>query len=71
MKLSELIAAYGDAEVCYQKLDDDADKLRMNNGITHITFGTTERIGPNGTIKMGLVVWMDRDKVQAIIDRSK
>lgn len=67
MTLSELIAAYGDDKVTFQRLDDDADRLDMNNGITRITFGTPEPIGLNGMVKMGLVVWMDRERVDEII----
>lgn len=67
MKLSELIAAYGDEKVRFQKLDDDADEMRMGKHHTKITFGTRERLGLNGTNRMGLVVWMDRDRVAEIL----
>ncbi|WP_269581993.1 hypothetical protein [Roseibium sp. Sym1] len=71
MTLSELIAAYGDDKVQFQKLDDCADSMNMNNGHTKITFGTPERIGPSGTDKMGIVVWMDRERVAEIIAADK
>lgn len=71
MKLSELIASYGDDKVQFQNLDDAADTLNMNKGVTKITFGTDEPIGLNGTTRMGLVVWLDRDRVAEIIKASK
>lgn len=71
MTLSELIAAYGDDKVTFQKLDDDAVSLQMNGGHTKITFGTPERLNAEGTIRMGLVVWMDRDRVAEIINDKK
>lgn len=70
MKLSELIAAYGDDKVQFQNLDQCADKLNMKGGITEITFGTEQRIDFNGTIKLGLVVWLDRDRVAEIRGKS-
>lgn len=67
MNLSELIAKYGDDKVTFQKLDDCAADLNMNKNGTRITFVTPERIGLNGTEKMGLVVWLDRKQVAKII----
>lgn len=72
MKLSELIAAYGDDKVQFQNLDQCADKLNMNGGKTKITFGTEQPLIPfEGTEKLGLVVWMDRKRVAEIIAASK
>lgn len=73
MKLSELIATYGDDVVQLQNLDQCADALNMSKGVTKITFGTEQGIGPNGTDKLGLVVWLDRKRVAEIIeaDRAK
>ena len=69
MKLSELIAKYGDDNVQMQPLDGciiSAD-YKIKRG-THITFGTDARLCPTkGTEQMGIVVWMDRDKVKEII----
>lgn len=72
MKLSELIAAYGDDRVQFQNLDQCADKLNMNGGKTKITFGTEEPLDPlKGTVKLGLVVWMDRERVAEIVAAAK
>lgn len=65
MKLSELIAACGDETVEFQNLDQSAISLdyRHKKGTT-ITFGTTMDINaPQGTRKLGLVVWLERDAV--------
>lgn len=71
MNLSELIAKYGDDKVSYQKLDDCATKLDMNKNGTRITFVTPERLNLNGTEKLGLVLWLDREQVAAIIAEGK
>lgn len=70
MNLSELIAKYGDDKVTFQRLDDCATDLDMNKNGTRISFVTPERIGLNGTEKMGLVVWLDRKQVAAIITNA-
>lgn len=71
MNLSELIRRYGDDEVAIQKLDDSATSLNMSNGVTKITFLTEEPSDIGGTDRLGLIVWMERDRVQAIIDEAK
>lgn len=71
MNLSELIKLYGDDQVTFQKLDDCAESLSMNKRGSRITFVTPELIGLNGTVKLGLVVWLDRDRVTAVIAESK
>lgn len=71
MKLSDLIAKYGDERVHFQNLDLDADNLQMSNGITKITFGTTQPLNPQGTDMLGLVVWLDRGEVKRLIAEEK
>lgn len=71
MTLSELISAYGDDNVQSQNLDQCGISLDMKGVTTRITFGTEQRLNPNGTEKLGLVVWLDRDRVAQIIDASK
>lgn len=71
MKLSDLIAAYGDDKVQFQNLDHCADKLNMNGATTKITFGTEQRLNLKGTEKLGLVVWLDRDRVAEIMEKIK
>lgn len=67
MKMSELIAKYGDDKVQFQNLDQSASDLNMNKNVTKITFHTDQRIGPNGTDKLGLVIWLDRERVKEIL----
>lgn len=68
MKLSELIAKYGDDKVQFQNLDECAIDLKYDHKKgTRITFGTETAIGLNGTKQLGIVIWMDRDKVKEII----
>lgn len=61
MNLSELIAAVGDANVRFQKIDDCAESMNLTKEGSRVTFVTPERIGINGFDKLGLVVWIDRD----------
>lgn len=69
MKISELIAAYGDDKVQFQNLDECARDLNMNKGHTMITFGTEQRIDLKGTEKLGLVIWLDRKRVAELIGK--
>lgn len=72
MNLSELIAAYGDDKVRFQNLDRCADSLNYTaKSGTKITFGTEQALTPEGTEKLGLVVWMDRARVKEIIAATK
>lgn len=71
MKLSELIARYGDDKVQFQNLDQCTEALNMNKGVAKITFGTEQPINLDGTEKLGLVVWIDRKSVAEIIKAEK
>lgn len=73
LTLSELIATYGDDKVKFQNLDRCAKSFDYHhkNGTT-ITFGTTMNIfASEGTEQLGIVVWMDRKRVDEIIAASK
>ncbi len=72
MKMSELILAIGDDNVEFQNLDQCADTLNYNaKSGTKITFGTQRALTPNGTDKLGLVLWLDREAVAAAIAKEK
>jgi hypothetical protein len=71
VKLSELIATYGDDKLEVQFIDQCADKLNMNGGTTKITFGTTQPLTLDGTAKLGIIVWLDRDRVKQITAEAK
>lgn len=69
MKLSALIIAVGDDNVQFQNLDQCAKSLdwsRKAGG--SITFVTPQTIIPGeGTQRLGLVVWLDREAAAAAI----
>lgn len=69
MKLSELIVAVGDDNVRFQNLDQCASSLDWSQKAGgRITFVTPETIVPgDGTVSLGLVVWLDRKAVAAAI----
>jgi hypothetical protein len=73
VKISELIAEYGDDKVEFQNLDQCVRSLDYHhkNGTT-VTFGTAANVDlSKGTEKLGLVIWLDRDRVAEIISKSK
>ncbi len=67
MKLSELIAAYGDDKAQFQNLDECLVKANMNGKTTHITFGTEQPLSLDGTEKLALIVWLDRKRVADLV----
>lgn len=72
MKMSELIRAIGDDNVRFQNLDHSATHLNYSaKSGTKITFGTEEPLTPNGTVRLGLVLWLDRDAVKVAIDQAR
>jgi hypothetical protein len=72
MKLSELIAAVGDDRIGLQMLDQCAISFDFTTKHgTKITFGTPEPLTPDGTVRLGIVVWLDRAAVAALVAREK
>ena len=67
MKLSELIAKYGDDAVQFQNLDHCFISADMKGGKIKIAFGTEQPLTLEGTEKMALIVWLDRKRVAEII----
>lgn len=74
MDLSDLILAIGDDNVGIQNLDQCATTLNYSarRGTT-ITFGTDQVLTPNGTERLGMVIWLPRAKVEALLaaERAK
>jgi len=70
MKLSELLREYGDDNYKFQSLDTSALGFDAKKAHTEIKFGTTETFHVDKTVKMGIVIWLDRDKVQQIMDNK-
>ena len=71
MKLSELIAEYGDDDVQFQKLDDCTDTLTMSKLGTKAKFVTPQTFGFDGFDKFGMIVWFDRERLKAILEKAK
>ena len=76
MKMSELILAVGDENVVFQNLDRDAQTIDKTKHGTKIAFYTDaiqaeELLGDGKTKKIGLVIWLPRDRVEAAIAKEK
>lgn len=77
MKMSELILAVGDENVVFQILLNDAETINKTKRGTKITFYTGQVqveeliLGDKKTNKIGLVLWLPRDKVDAAIAAEK
>lgn len=72
MKMSELILAIGDDNVEFQNLDTclTAADFHHRKGTT-ITFATPAKLDPiKGTMKLGLILWLDRDAVKAAVSKE-
>ena len=67
MKLSKLIADYGDDAVQFQNLDHCLIRANMKGVNSQITFGTEQALTLDGTDKLALIVWLDRKRVAEII----
>lgn len=74
--MSELILAVGDENVTYQNLLNDAHSIDKTKHGTKITFYTDaiqaeELLNGGKTKKIGLVLWLPRDCVDAAISAEK
>jgi hypothetical protein len=67
--MTELITKIGDENIRFQNLDTSAISLNYDHKKgSKITFGTDEPILPDGTERLGLILWLPRDKVNEIIN---
>ena len=71
LKLSEVLAEIGDDNYSIQILDQAMLNLELKKGYKKYTFGSQEPFNGNGTIKQGIVIWLDRDQVKEIIQKNK
>jgi len=76
MKMSELIATVGDENLRFQNLDQDAQTVDKTKHGTKITFYTDaiqaeELLGGGKTDKIGLVLWLPRDRVDAALAAAR
>lgn len=71
LKLSELIAQYGDDNIEFQNLDHCVENFQTTKRGTIARFGTPQPFSLDGFTKLGLIVWMDRKKVEEFVAKSK
>jgi hypothetical protein len=76
MKMSELILAVGDESVIFQNLDRDAHQIDKTKDGTKITFYTNavqaeELLFEQKPKKIGLVLWLPRNKVEEALAKEK
>ena len=70
MKLSKLLEIYGDDNYKFQNLDADIKQMNKRKNHYEYSFGTQEPFSFNGTSKIGLVIWLDRDKMKKILSED-
>lgn len=75
MKLSELIARYGDEHIEFQNLDECFLAAQSNKRGVKITFGTSAvtatALMHRRSHKLCLIVWLDRERVKEIMAQDK
>ena len=71
MKLSEFIAIYGDDDVKFQRLDECTTNISMTKRGSKASFVTPETFGFDGFDKMGLIIWLDRERATKILADHK
>lgn len=74
MNICELINECGGPDtVGIQYLDQCFDRADYSakRGATMVTFGTDQMLTPDGLPKLGVIVWLDRDRVKAAIARAR
>lgn len=64
--LSDLIKKYGDEKVKFQLLDTSIVSMKKKRKYNEFTFATDQGFGLE-TDQIGIVVWLDRDKVDEIL----
>lgn len=71
MKISELLSRYGDEDVAFQTLDSCIlySNYDAHHNTTHVTFSMYGMPGADG--KKCLMLWLDRDKVNAILAEER
>lgn len=66
--ITELVSKIGDDNVKLQVLDQCATRMKYDHKKgTEITFVTDQPVLLDGTRDIGLVLWIDREKVKEIL----
>lgn len=64
----ELLTRIGDERIKFQNLDTCLITANWSRETgSEITFGTEEKVWPDGTEALGLVVWLPREEVRRIL----
>lgn len=67
--IGELVSRIGDDKIAIQNLDVSATTLDYSaKKGTKITFLTEEPLTPTGTERIGIVLWLPRDKVKEVLN---
>ena len=70
IKLSELINKHGDEKIKFQLLDTSIVSMQKKRKHNEFTFATDQGFGLE-TNQIGIIVWLDRDKVSEILQANK
>lgn len=69
MGIIELLQKIGEDNVRLQPLDQCVTDMKMSRGANKYTFESEVPFSLDGTQKMGLVVWLDRDQVNTVLGK--
>jgi hypothetical protein len=69
MSITELLNAIGSDSITFQNLDECSISMNYDHKKgTVIKFGTDQKLTFESTKELGLIVWLDREKVKAAIE---
>lgn len=72
VSMTALLNAIGDDGIGFQNLDHSTIKADWSaKSGSKITFGTDQPLTPEGTEKLGLIIWLDREQVAEAMTRLK
>lgn len=72
VSMTSLLNAIGDDGISFQNLDHSLINADWSaKKVSKITFGTDQTVTLEGTEKLGLVLWLDRNQVAETMARLK
>lgn len=67
--ITELVTEIGDDNIEFQLLDSCITNMQLKKDHNLYTFGSPMAFSLDGTNKLGLVLWLDREQVNKILGK--